>query len=666
MAFTGRLGTTDSQLGNIVLGSVGDAAVYEFLADAVLLKVASATFSADSVLSSLVLEDFTADSILTAGTTVQFTADAVVLKTASATFTVDAILVNKLIEDDFNRTTALGEVGQPQTGHYKVEPFAGEGNVNGTALVAVTDFGLFGFKYGPSNVRLFVQFDYAITEADAGGGYEFYGGNVPSGAPSTWWKSNLFVAEAAGGEWSLGTSGMDASPYDYNPTPGDMWRVKAWIDIRSGGTWAAKTWKVGDAEPVAWQVTLNDAQFGEFGSVNTDIEHVLYLTSGETESAKVDNLYIAELTGNNHQDWFFADAFLLKTVTGGLTADAVLFKTLSATFTGDAELVEATGTVTGAINADAVLAPNTLNWAFTANAVLVATTFDTITADAYLIQQGLGSFTADAWVEGVNELTFTANSIIVRTAIAGDSRLLKTITFHVQQRRPVALSAYVPPRNPEDEEQTPPTGVGDLPCLPPCPGYPGGPGSQYGANGGVIRVTIVYCDTCGVFYYTHRNKIGLGTGTSSGHAGCEASHGGSNHMARMFADYTNKPITDVSMRAKLLWSQNAPSSAGIRVFANLSEMPTMVDDGDYIPWNSDFEDNVWNAGDYLGTLSFSATDSGTVASTGEDLNWDDTASSLTIRPASLTSDYFRFEIDDSSQYYGAEFRAPNVPITIGD
>jgi hypothetical protein len=721
MAFTGRLGTDNSQLGNIELGLVDSATNPTFTANAVLFKTISATFTADAFLAGTFTADavilknsgtktftanavlfrttsltftanadmligtrtlatFTANSVLfktisstkTANallkkiTTQTLTADAVVIEAGTHVFPTNAFLTSDWVRDTFSRTTSHGDVGQPSdAGHYglirNAFDVAGDinGLINGTYLEVDDNFSNVFFKFGPSSGALFVQFDYLVGEDSY---YEVAGGSSPSATGPYLNLADVFIYSQGDGTWTLTADSLSVD--GLTPTNGDWWTVKAFLD-HPGSTVRIKTWKRGDPEP-DWMVSSNDPNdFINYGAVAL-LENYIYAGSGATSHAGLDNLVIQTI-GGDHQDWVPADSIIIAVQTATFTADAVLTGSAgNFTFTADSVIEDFTGTYQWGFTADAVIIPDSHQYTFTANSVLVVTSSRTFTADAKLVQSSLVTFTADAYIRGSTSLTFTANAVLYRpiTATITSAPLRKTTTIHVAFRRPMALSAFVPPRNPEDQEQTDDTpGPPDLPCLPPCPPYPGGPGSAYGANGAVIRRSIIYCDACGVFYNTTSNRIGTGQGTTDGHPGCTASHSKTQHELRMFADYSAMPVTDVGMVAKLLWADGAPSTAGIKVFANVIELPPLEEDGDFIAWNNTFENDYWTSGDYLGTLAFTATDSKTTAS-GRTVQWSDHASSLTIRPDVLTSDIFRFEIADLTRYYGAEFRAPNVPVTV--
>lgn len=114
MAFTGRLGTSQSQLGQIELGSLGattvsasftaDAFIQPFFrADAVVKREQTASFTSDAVISTAaeVSTSFTADSFihlyfradayLFTPTLASFTANAVIKRNQTASFTADAV-----------------------------------------------------------------------------------------------------------------------------------------------------------------------------------------------------------------------------------------------------------------------------------------------------------------------------------------------------------------------------------------------------------------------------------------------------------------------------------------------------------------------------------------------------------------------------------------------
>lgn len=733
MAFTGRLGTDNSQLGNIELGLVDSATNPTFTANAVLFKTISATFTADAFLAGKFTADavilknsgtktftanavlfrttsrtftanadmligtrtlatFTANSVLfktisstkTANallkkiTAQTFTADAVVIEAGTHVFPASALIVRDLVRDTFTRTTSAGDVGQPDTGHYNnyITMFPGtpyaeyvlgvDGLVNGTNLVTPIPYGEDVWRFGPSSTSGLVTFDFKILDPEQWPIYYITLGIHPSIDPlfpTYVHHPYISVGEEDVGIWSIQVDNIDYT--GLTPTPGDWWTLKAFVSFEEPAL-RIKAWKRGDPEPDWLAETTDPSDFGIYNPVAI-LESHLDIFSGDLQSAELDNLVIQAI-GGDYEDWFLADSVISKTQAGSFTADASLTGPVEFTFTADAELRADDGTYQWGFTADSFFNTSVLVYTFTANAYLVQTISSIFTANSKLVRTPSSTFAADAYIRGSTALTFTANAILYKpvTATVVSSRLRKTTTIHVAFRRPMALSAFVPPRNPEDEEQsnqgTDP-GVPDLPCLPPCPPYPGGPGSAYGANGAVIRRSIIYCDACGVFYNTTSNRIGTGQGTTDGHPGCTASHSKTQHELRMFADYSAMPVTDVGMVAKLLWADGAPSTAGIKVFANVIELPPLEEDGDFIAWNNTFENDYWTSGDYLGTLAFTATDSKTTAS-GRTVQWSDHASSLTIRPDSLTSDIFRFEIADLTRYYGAEFRAPNIPVTV--
>ncbi len=106
MAYTGRFGTDDSQLGNILLGSEGEEATSQtFTADAVIQASRTSSFTADAAVALVQSATFTADAVLQRSQTTSFTADAVIQSSRASSFTADAII------GDPPTTTFTGRLG---------------------------------------------------------------------------------------------------------------------------------------------------------------------------------------------------------------------------------------------------------------------------------------------------------------------------------------------------------------------------------------------------------------------------------------------------------------------------------------------------------------------------------------------------------------------------
>lgn len=746
MALTGRLGTTDSQLGNILLGSSGEelgGGDFTFVADAILFKTIAFSFAADSILlteqSDSILadavivggfagqftadavifaevsNDFTADSVFVATIEVSFTADselaaapapasafqptafqttafqtyfpnptfvakAIIFATLEHSFSADALLIEPgqkvfgaeaylipaLVIDNFNnRTTTGGDPGQPSdVGFYYVdEDWFTAGGVDNGVLYADPDFEQLGTRFFNSADDVFVQFDFKV-EAEAF--YQFFGKFVPSiESPGRFNLARLDIGDTLNGDgtWEVLGTTVAISPYIFSPANGEFWTVKAYLSTTTL-TGRLKVWRVGDPEPNVWhQEFVGASQWTEYTST-FDFESQIWLYSGPgTTPAQVDNLVIGRLSGSGINSLITADAVVLRPFSFAFTADASIIGPLAFDFTADAVLQEFTGTYQWGFTADAVIIPDTHIHTFTADAYLVQNVSAAFTANSRLVSRVSSVFTADSWLQGRIDRVFTANAWLRREPAPQALTIFrKSITISISQKRPTPLSAFVPPRNPDSERETGndgPWNILDPDCLPPCEGYGAGPGSIYGANGAVIRRTIIYCDSCGVWYYTDNNKLGIGEGTTSGHAGCEATHNKNLHEARIFADYSSIPELTTQMRAKLLWDIDAPSGVVVKVYAN-SYLPPLSEDGEFQSYNTTWDNDYWSNGNYIGSLSFTATNS----SVAEGVQWCDLVASLTVVPDSLSTDVFRFEIGDLSTYYGAEFRAPNVPVTV--
>jgi hypothetical protein len=94
-SFTGILGTGNSQLGDIILGSAPSTDSNATLTvDAVLLRAQSASFTIDAVIASAVVTtSFTSDAVLSKSQSASFAANAVLKKAQSASLTADAVIV---------------------------------------------------------------------------------------------------------------------------------------------------------------------------------------------------------------------------------------------------------------------------------------------------------------------------------------------------------------------------------------------------------------------------------------------------------------------------------------------------------------------------------------------------------------------------------------------
>lgn len=610
----------------------------------------SSSFSANAVIFSTLSFTFTADAEL-AGSVVSdsFTSDAYLNIQISDTFSADAILVIDLVIDDFNRTTAINEIGQPSDlGHYHeaffFNPSEFEGEVNGSALQVVAPYGVAGWYLSPFSIDFGFEFKFRITDLDEFGGYQMLGLAVPHESIGGFRRKAFFdIWDEGGGDWHL-YSGGNASVV-FNPTPEDWWVIKGYFDL-TNGTSAAKVWKSGDPEPTSWSITQVRADWNAFVNIPSITEGQIWGYSGNPTAAGVDDLHLYALSGLGVRSVF--------------TADAAFSTLVSDTFNADAVLSEE-GVALGSFTADAVIyvPTETPIVPFAADSYLVKLTSANFTSNSYLVDQTVGSFISNAWIQGVVNRTFTAKAILERQVYDQDLQvtpLHKRVTFHVQQRRPTALSAYIPPRQTETADEG---DIGKLPpdCLPPCPPYPGS--VIGGANGVAIRRSIYFCDECDIYIYTSSNKMGRGPAlTSTGHTGCAASHSRTLHVMKMFVDYSSVPTLDVGMTAKMVWDGDAPQAVAVKVYANIPSMPTLDDDGEF----SSSLSGLWTGGDYIGTMSFGST--GAVVTDDGTVQFCHIPQSMTVRYNALSTPIFRFELADASTYYGAEFRSPNKPLDI--
>jgi hypothetical protein len=107
---TGKLGTSDSRLGNIVLGLAESSGSGSFTADAVLFKTQSGSFTADAYITlpiTTVSGSFTADSVLLDTILSSFSANAIIFKAQSGSFTADSYITLPTIEDSFTADSVL-------------------------------------------------------------------------------------------------------------------------------------------------------------------------------------------------------------------------------------------------------------------------------------------------------------------------------------------------------------------------------------------------------------------------------------------------------------------------------------------------------------------------------------------------------------------------------
>lgn len=358
------------------------------------------------------------------------------------------------------------------------------------------------------------------------------------------------------------------------------------------------------------------------------------------------------MPGLTKDTFFSADSFFIP----GFNANAVL---ANSKFLGNAVLKK---TISPTFTGNSVLEPYRLVRfvVFPGDAVLKSTKFRGFYADAWLIGGRVSAaFTADAALNVRTIGSFQASAIIRKPAVATPSALSKTIRLTVAQRRPLALSAFVPPRelDPEPEPETIPD------CLPPCPSDPSGVGTGIGTTGSAVRTTIVYCANCGGnFFESERNQLGKDgpSGDSSpSHAGCSAgSHFFGDHKYRIWVAYPSFPAATFALRAKLRWrfDSTAPNMA-VRVFGNVTT-PSIVD---FEPWSDDFFLNEWNGGTHLGDLAFAETAGGAVDG-GPTYRVDETPAEITIDPTRLSTTTLRFELSDEGNFTEAKLYGSTVEI----
>jgi hypothetical protein len=332
----------------------------------------------------------------------------------------------------------------------------------------------------------------------------------------------------------------------------------------------------------------------------------------------------------------------------------------------------------GVFYADAFLRPENNEYTFTANAVLQsAMGFGDFTADAIikrtvpvtwilanayiLLGRIPGTFTADAVLQYRPTGTFRANAYLVRPQIDPAILAARTVTglrkkttMHVLTRRERPLDAFVPPRIPDEPEDT--TGE-DVPCLPPCPPVGAGFGNDYGVGAGAaVQQDVVRCTECNVLWGIDTDYMGRSPSeTSTGHAGCESTHNKSAHVTRLWVAYPSVPTGQSRMRAKLTWDASAGDSVTVDVYGNVGALPNITADT-YEP----FDAGIWDDGELVGKLTFIRDNSGSID--GVSSNYQLTPSEITIDSASLSTNVFRFQLHNEGTAYLARFKASNVEI----
>lgn len=601
MAFTGRLGTDDSRLGNIVLGEEG-------------------------------------------APNTTFTADAVLFKTTAGSFTADSFLAGIVFQDDFNRTASTLVGAASHKGNWGIPHGYGAefgGSVNGSAW-EVAPYPAEGYvSLGTLPYRQYVYFEFnAATDTYI----EYHAPAWFNGVNYTY--SSIYIWEDTPGDWYVRAgSGSDIS---VSITTGVSHSVRALLDSESNIV-KVKIWETGDPEPSAWTATSTSTTSASYISYLTATSMYMGWWTGDgTDPKTIDNITI-------HSSYSSGSV-------GVLTADSVLSRTESGSFTADAFLQgSGTGTFEGTFTADALLyIPNVVG-SFTADAFLKKTVSGTFTANARLVNRTTGTFTADAYFSVTRTGSFTANAYIYKPAIispnvnhGGWPKLAKRQTLNVLQHRERPLPTFVPPRTPTDDdvpEDGP--GGGGPGCLPPCPGAGAGYGTGYGMNGGAIVLTVTKCSNCNNYFNSGENFLGKGPISFSTHCGCGTSHSYASHINRMFITYPSVPAGKFRMRAKMVWDIGATTSLTVNVYAAAMEPDILLGECDTTA-------DYWDSGMLVGRLNFVADGDGAI---GERDVWYQTdPSELVLDSGAIGGNTFRFAISDESNFYRAEFKAANVQI----
>jgi hypothetical protein len=325
MPYTGQLGTSDSQLGSIVLGSppeegggggasfTADAVISatpagSLTADAVLRTVVSGLVTGDAALSSSTSSSISADACLLATIAGSLTADAILSTTASSAFTADAavgefgftanaviavtasvnaftadaILITDVFEDYFDR--ADGALGSDWTDidpdleivSQAVEVPAGQwGDASPvhSPLVSLPSFTMFDF-WVPSDPAD----GYHGYEIDANGRYAYIDND--SSDPSTLWTAYV--------------QGSTSGDMEFPVEPNTWYRYRGYDPEFQNEPWGLKIWKRDEPEPELWTY-VNVAEFAP----GTYLSHYMYLdaTGGSAEPSRVDGVRIFTTSG---------------------------------------------------------------------------------------------------------------------------------------------------------------------------------------------------------------------------------------------------------------------------------------------------------------------------------------------------------------------------------
>jgi hypothetical protein len=525
MAFTGRLGKTDSQLGNIVLGEAG---------------VADTSF----------------------------------------TFTADAYIVWPVVfQDDFNRTAGILVGPASHKGNWGLPHGYGSqfgGSVNGSAweVAAYPAEGYVSLGTLPYRQEVYFEFN-AATDT-----YLFY--SAPAyfnGVDYTY--ANFELYEDTPGDWLLnvGAGSNISAPI----TTGVTHSVRAYLDPE-GNAVKVKVWETGDPEPASWTdedtCTTSPSYISD---LTTSTIYFSWWTGDGTDPKTIDNITVYANDPSGAVGLFTADAILQKTTAGSFTADAYIDNggvgTTVGSFTADALLY--IPNVVGSFTANALLKKTTTG-TFTANARLVNRTTGTFTADAYFSASRAFSFTANAYLVRPAVVSPNVNH-------GGWPRIHKRQTMNVLQHRERPLPTFVPPRTPSDDDvpDDGPGGTGPG-CLPPCPGAGAGYGTGFGTNGGAIVTTITKCSNLNNYWNSGENYLGKGAVSFAAHCGSGTSHSYASHINRMFITYTNMPTSKFRMRAKMVWDIGATTSLTVNVYAAAMEPDILLDecDGTADYWDS--------------------------------------------------------------------------------
>jgi hypothetical protein len=431
MAFTGILGTGDSQLGDIILGSAptGGAGAASFTIDAQITlgtSTVSSSFTSDAVITTTATPSLTANAVLFKSQSASFTANAVLFKTQGKSLTADAVISGPHVWDADTQSGVVTSDSSTWTLTYPTnlvngdlilaflaidndsndpDPTWSSGWVKTTLSAGTIDFVAAKKKSDGTESG---NFNLSLLSAQQGA-WRIFRISAWEGTLGTGMQSSSGAVQL-----STGVQGSSTLPNPPNLDPTN-WATENTLWFALAAADGSPTFS---AFPSSYTNTSGDVSGGADGA-SLGIARLILNTSAQnpgtfTISASND-WWAATLavrpgaSGGPHALYLTVDAVI--GTTPSFTADAVLKRSQSSSLTADA-VVSKTQTASLALNA--VIMPR-----FSIDAVIVlAAGVVQFTADAVLLRGQSASFTADALLRRSQSSSLIANSIIRRTQTA--------------------------------------------------------------------------------------------------------------------------------------------------------------------------------------------------------------------------------------------------------